>query len=277
MLVLGTLALALHSSEARAQSTPLPEAPGVSQAANLDQALQQELAQSQYTWRMPREIKPATDMPWLLQVVADFGKDLRDWIKSTLDWARDTWERWKDWLQGDEPTTPSSSLFSGFSPSLRILTVVIGLVLVALTGYLIWISLRQRQPVLLAAATPLEARTPDLEDEATTATDLPEDEWFSLAQQLAASGDFRLAARALFFSNLATLARREIIRIARFKSNLDYQNEMARRASSLGEAPAHFSRIALLYESVWYGEHEANAQVLNRMHAHQEGLRLALD
>ena len=154
---------------------------------------------------------------------------------------------------------------------------MIGLVLVLVTLYLLWISYRQRQPTPLVAIAPLEARKPDLEDEATTAADLPEDEWFRLAQELANAGDFRLAARALFFSILATLARRDVIRIARFKSNMDYQLELGRRASSLGEAPALFNRLALIYESVWYGEHEANVAVLTQMHAHQERLRHAVE
>ena len=41
--------------------------------------------------------------------------------------------------------------------------------------------------------------------------------------------------------------------------------------------PALFSRLALLYESVWYGEHEANVAVLNQMHDHQERLRHAVE
>jgi hypothetical protein len=194
-----------------------------------------------------------------------------------MEWIDDKWEDFRDWLDGDDPQAPQKGLFSGFSPSLRILTVLIAIVLVLVTGYLLWISFRHRQPAELVAIAPLEPRKPDLEDEATTAADLPEDEWFRLAQEFAGAGDYRLAARALFFSILATLARREVIRIARFKSNMDYQQELSRRATSLGEAPAQFSRLALLYESVWYGEHEANVTVLNEMHAHQERLRHACE
>ncbi len=116
---------------------------------------------------------------------------------------------------------------------------------------------------------------PDLTDEATTAAELPEDEWFKLARELAAKGDFRLAARALFFSSLAVLAQREFIRIARFKSNMDYANEVKRRATAAADAPDAFSESALIYESVWYGEHVANADTLNQLHACQERLRHA--
>ncbi len=269
MLLVFSFALPLSHVEAQPQST----AP----AASLDSALQEELEASRYTWRMPRETPPDTELPWLLQAIEDFAGDVRDRAKAIKNWLEDKWGDFKDWLDGEDPQAPEKGLFSGFNPSLRILTVVIGIVLVLITAYLVWVSYRQRQPAVLVAIAPLEARKPDLEDEATTAADLPEDEWFRLAQELANAGDFRLAARALFFSILATLARREVIRIARFKSNMDYDQELRRRAASLGEVPALFSRLALIYESVWYGEHEANAAVLNQMHAHQERLRHAVE
>ena len=270
-LVLATLGLTLHAAPAPAEPAPSP------QAANLDHALGEELAQTRYTWRMPREPRPEAELPAFLQAIVDFGKDFRNWVESTYEWAREKWDSFKKWLRGEQPDAPRQGLFSGFSPSLRILTVLIGIVLVLLTGYLVWLSFHQRQPQPMAGIAALEMKAPDLEDEATTAADMPEDEWYTLAQQLAAAGDFRLAARALFFSILATLARREVIRIARFKSNMDYQNELSRRGGSIGEAPAHFSRIALIYESVWYGEHNADAAVLNQMHSHQEHLRHAIE
>ena len=271
VLVLTALSLSLHTPSADAEAAPTP------QAANLDAALQDELAQTRYTWRMPREARPDAELPAFLQALKEFGDDFREWAESAYDWTQDKWERFRAWMRGDHPDTPRSGLFGGSSPSLRLLTVVVGIVLASLIGYLIWISFRQRQPQVMAGIAALESNTPDLESEATTAADMPEDEWLALAQQLAASGDYRLAARALFFSILATMARREVIRIARFKSNLDYQNELMRRASSIGDAPAHFSRIALIYESVWYGEHNADAAVLRQMHSHQEHLRHAIE
>ncbi len=270
LLILAFVAgLPFSSAEAQPQTSP--------PAASLDAALQEELDEARYTWRMPREAPPEGELPWLLQLIDDFAQDVRDRAKAVIKWVEDKWDDFKDWLDGDDSQAPQKGLFSGFSPSLRILTVLIGIVLIVVTLYLVWISYRNRQPALLVAAKPLEAQSPDLEDEATTAADLPEDEWFRLAQELANVGDFRLATRALFFSMLATLARRDVIRIARFKSNMDYHQELRRRASSLGEAPALFSRLALIYESVWYGEHEANAAVLTQMHAHQERLRHAVE
>jgi hypothetical protein len=270
-LVLIALASSLHAPSAQAEPVPTPE------AAHLDAAIQEELAQSRYTWRMPREIRPEGELPAFFQAIQDFGEDFRAWAKHMLEWGKEKWEDFRNWMRGDSGEAPRQGLFSGFSPSLRILTVVVGIVLVLLIGYLVWLSFQQRAAQPMAGIAALEMKTPDLEDEATTAADMPEDEWYMLAQQLAASGDFRLAARALFFSILATLARREVIRIARFKSNMDYQNELSRRGGSIGDAPAHFSRIALIYESVWYGEHNADAAVLNQMHSHQEHLRHAVE
>lgn len=270
-LILLSVGLYLHGGPAFAQTSSGTE------AASIDSALREELAEARYMWRMPREARPPSELPWLLQAITDFAKDFREFLKSTITWVRDTWDELKAWFRGDDPVPAPHGFFAGVSPSLRLLAVVVGALLVMAIGYLVWLSLQQRNQTILEAVAPLEAKAPDIEDEATTAADMPEDEWLAMAQNLAAAGDFRLAARALFFSILATLARYEVIRIARFKSNRDYQNELGRRASSIGEAPKYFSRIALKYESVWYGEHEATLSTLNEMHADQEQLRHAVE
>ncbi|MCF6287289.1 MAG: hypothetical protein L3K26_19215, partial [Candidatus Hydrogenedentes bacterium] len=163
-----------------------------------------------------------------------------------------------------------------FSQSIRVLIGILAALLIGVTLYLLWRAYKDRAPKPLAPVTTLGGETPDLDDEATTAADLPEDEWYKLARELAAKGDFRLASRALFFSILVTLAQREVIQIARFKSNMDYDHELMRRASSIGDVPRIFSKSAFLYESVWYGEHEATLQTLQAMQACQTELRHGL-
>lgn len=249
---------------------------GADRAAALDQALDKELAAHKYTWRMPREPRPDTELPWLLQALSDLGQSIRDGIKRAFTFLGDLWDGFKKWLRGDTDGQSKGNADSHFNPSIRLLVVLLGVALAAVTAVLLLRSYRSRQREPLAPLATPPAKTPDLEDDATTAADLPEDEWFHLAQELAAKGDFRLAARALFFSILATLARQEVIRIARFKSNMDYRREVSRKANALGEDPAVFSRSAFVYEAVWYGNHEATAETLNQMRAYQERLRHAV-
>lgn len=265
------IGFALLSPAAGAQESP------TDRSTALNQALDAELAGHEYTWRMPRQPRPETELPWLLQALSDFGESVRDGIKWVFSAIGDLWDGIKRWIEGDAGRRASGGWSTDFDPSIRTLIVLLVVILLAITLYVLVRSYRM-QPVTTATPLPaLSDATPDLEDEATLASDLPEDEWYTLAQSLAAQGDFRLAARALFFSILATLAHRKIIQIARFKSNMDYGQEVTRKVRALGKDPTVFSQSALIYESVWYGEHEATVDTLNRMRACQEQLRHAIE
>lgn len=262
--------LALGSSPAHAQTTSAR----VDQAA-LDQAIERELAEIKYTWRMPREASPNVDTPWLIRALADLGETIRDGVKRAIDFVSDLWDRFMTWLRGGRNAAGSGWRDGAFNPSIRLLIALLVAVLIAATLFLLWRTWRTRQPAAEPAlATPTER--PDIEKEETSAAALPEDEWLQLARELAARGEYRLAARAAFFAILATLAGREIIRIARHKSNYDYDREIARRAAILGDAPAAFSRGALIYECVWYGEHPAGPETLDELHTCRERLRDAV-
>lgn len=270
VLLLATLTLALPG---QADTTPQDI-----DIAPLEQAIDQELTERRYTWRMPREPRPDVELPWLLQLLSDFGDSVRGWIKVGFNAIGDFLETIWDWFFGEPDVEGSTGGhdFRGFNQTIRILIGLLAGALVALTVYLVWRNFRDRQPELIAPVVPAPAQTPDLRDESTTAADLPEEEWYQLARDFAAKGDYRLASRALFFSILATLAHREVIRIAPFKSNMDYGHELTRRAMALGTVPQLFSRSALLYEAVWYGEHKATAQTLQALQACQEELRHGL-
>ena len=271
LLVLTTTAIALPA----AADVPVDSA----QVAPLEQALDEELAERRYTWRMPRADRPDAELPWLLQLLQDFGESVRGWIKAAFDFASDVIKAIWDWFFGDGSRDGGGldgSDLSGasrtFSQSFRILAGVLAVVLIVATLYLVWRAYQRRDSTLTAMPVSAPSDLPDIQDEATTAADLPQDEWTQMARELAGKGEFRLASRALFFSILATLAHQEIIRIARFKSNMDYDVELIRRAASIGEVPRVFSRSALLYETVWYGEHEATLETLEALNAYREEL-----
>lgn len=275
VLVLLTAATALPT----AADTPSAEI----QVAPLEQALDEELAERRYTWRMPRAERAEVELPWLLQLLQDFGESVRGWVKAVFDFVSNVIEAIWDWFFGEDEEegggldgTDLSGASRTFSQSFRILAGILAFVLIGATLYLLWQAYRRRDTPLSAAPTDAPADMPNIEDEATTAADLPQDEWTQMARELAGKGEFRLASRALFFSILATLAQKEIIRIARFKSNMDYDNELLRRAASIGNVPQLFSRSAFLYETVWYGEHEATLETLQTLNAYQEELRHGL-
>ena len=269
ILILATAALAMPCEAA----APLP---ADTEAAPLDQAIEHELAERRYTWRIPRETRSDTVLPWPLQLITDFGESVKSWIKATYEFVSDTVKAIWDWFFGESHHTSGAGASRNFNPSIRILIGILVVVLLGITLYLLWRAYQEKRPKPLTPAVAQADKAPDLADETTTAADLPEDEWYALARELAEKGEFRLASRALFFSILATLAQREIIKIARFKSNMDYDHELMRRAASIGDTPRLFSRSAFLYEAVWYGEHEATPQILQALQTCQQELRHGL-
>jgi hypothetical protein len=123
---------------------------------------------------------------------------------------------------------------------------------------------RKRPKLQVVTATTDVAMPMTCIPEDVEAASQTEDRWLSLAQQYRASGDFRLALRALYLSNLAILARENIITLARGKSNLDYLREVQRRAKRLGrEVSNAFQANVQLFERSWYGAYPASEEALD--------------
>ena len=114
---------------------------------------------------------------------------------------------------------------------------------------------------------------PDLNDENLTAAQLPEGEWLELARELLGKGDLRLALRAFYLATLAHLAAREIVSIARFKSNYDYQAEVNRRARGSPELRAAFAANVSSFDQAWYGLYDVTAEALAQFQSNFERIR----
>jgi len=96
---------------------------------------------------------------------------------------------------------------------------------------------------------------PDVSDENVGAEQLPEDGWIRLARELLDRGELRLALRAFYLAALAHLAERNLISLAKYKSNRDYERELLRRGHALADVPGLFSNSVMAFERVWYGRH----------------------
>src|SRR6516165_5628952 len=92
----------------------------------------------------------------------------------------------------------------------------------------------RRVPAIVAEAVPVRP-APDVSDEGVGAELLPADGWVRMARDLLDRGEFRLAMRAFYLASLADLAHRNLVSIARFKSNREYENELRRRSHAVPE------------------------------------------
>ena len=88
------------------------------------------------------------------------------------------------------------------------------------------------------------------------------DAW-TLAQELAAEGDFTGAAHALYVALLGNLARRDLLRLHPSKTIGDYLRELRRRPTAPFDAVREFART---YELVAYGLRPCAADRYARLH-----------
>jgi hypothetical protein len=244
-----------------AAARPHPRA-GVS-PKKLDRTIQQVLTRREYAWRMPRKKPDGKE-----NVVRQFLKDLGRWIRE--GWGQ--FERWLRKALGPNGAEPAGG-GSGWPGASRVLLYLLGL---GILGALIWlvISTLRKRP-----AGPVEAEpepvyaTPDLTDENVVADQLPEDGWAKLAAEMLAKGELRLALRALYLGSLAYLSRREMILLARSKSNRDYERELARRGHGRTELCEAFGTNVTLFEDAWYGMHDVTDAVIGQFRGNQQRIR----
>ena len=105
------------------------------------------------------------------------------------------------------------------------------------------------------------------------ADQLPGDSWMKLARELLERGELRLALRAFYLASLAHLASRNLISIARFKSNREYERELRRRGHSFPDLLSVFGDNLVSFERIWYGLHEANRELVERFAANVERMK----
>jgi hypothetical protein len=189
---------------------------------------------------------------------------VRDVIKTVGEWI----EKLLDWLFGGSGQRIKPSAFDTMARALPYLL----LLLVAVVLVVIFLRLRRPKKQAPVAAAVLPA-TPDISNENVGADQLPEDGWTNLARQLLERGDYRLAIRAFYLATLAHLAQRNLVGIARFKSNRDYERELQRRAHAIPSLLTLFSENLFTFERTWYGMHDVNRELVQQFAATVDRIR----
>jgi len=233
-------------------AAPAPAAASTSAAesGDFDEAAEETLAEREYAWRFPREEyrEAGETAPWV-EKIRDRWERFEAWLRGLFESDKEAAERDRGWQEG-ERDTPNVSLLDWAGRIFMVVTAIVLLFFIvrALLHY------RREQTDASAVAAEEDTATPDLASEDVTAADLPLNKWIALAREKRASGEYRLALRAYFLAMLALLADRNLIRLARFKSNLDYQRELDRQSHSLPEIFATYQHSVARFESAWFGD-----------------------
>lgn len=273
LLSLGfSFAAPVHAADAAPPANP-PSAAPVS-PPDLDHAISQTIHERKYAWRMPREKieEPDAGEGIIARFFDKVGAMLRHWARAVLNWL-------EEWLQKlfrsrHAVSNPSNSSWD-WGASVQLLLWLLVAAVAATLGVLLYRVWRGRQRSRAAVAGEAVLPAPDLTDENVGADQLPEDGWTKLARELLARGEFRLAMRAFYLASLAHLAAQNLIRLARFKSNRDYERELRRRGHSFPGLLSVFGDNLSVFERIWYGMHEANAEMVNQFASNVERLKSA--
>ena len=234
---------------------------------NLNRAIDQVLKHPEYTWRLPREKAPqqqkkgiiARSVEKILDTLTGWGKAVQNAVK-----------RFMKWLTRGQLAQPGQAGGGQWIYGVRGLIFLLLLMIVLLLGLLLFRLWRNRDATFATvSAQPLSA-APNLDDEETSADQLPEEGWITLASDLLGRGELRLALRAFYLASLAHLAQRSLITLARFKSNRDYERELARRAHALPETMTLFTENVSMFDRTWYGTHEVSASLIDQFRRNVE-------
>ena len=250
---------------------PKPETRNALSSPALDRSIDEVIHRREYTWRMPRESAPAdAEAEADLSPLQRAFKQLESAVKKVGIWLQDGIE----WLIRKLSGRRAGPNLGGLDIAGAIRGIVI-ILLIALAGLLVWLLFRiwqRRQPVEELEAKPLSP-VPNVADENVGADQLPEDGWLRLARELMERGELRLAVRALYLAALAHLAERNLIALARFKSNRDYERELRRREHALGGLTEIFDTSVTAFERVWYGRHGVTTELVEEFRVNVERMK----
>ena len=258
---LATVVLLLLTAAPLAPSTRAAEPASVERvdSAKLSDSIESVLRRREYTWRLPREKDPDEQKSWLAQFIEAVQRTVAKIIK----WIDDLYQKITRSGGGGD-----GAAFGWTSRGVLYATIAI---CIGLIGFFLW-KQRRNLRVTMVAAKAMPA-VPDLRSEDVVADQLPEDGWLKLARELMDQGELRLALRASYLASLAHLGRRELISIARYKSNLDYERELRRRARSREELLRAFDANLDAFERAWYGLHEVTRDILTAFNTNLERIR----
>ena len=234
----------------------------------LENKIEQVLQQQKYTWRMPREKleEPETNKGLL----GRFFERIRSWLRSVRDWVI---ELVRKLFRDRARRGAGASSGYGWMLTLQLVLYLLAVLVVSALGILIWRIVRgkrSKQAIVTSAAI---QPVPDLRDENVGPEQLPEDGWSQLGRELLERGELRLALRAFYLASLSHLASRQLISLAKFKSNRDYERELSRRGHSLPRLLLIFTNNVQVFDRVWYGMHEINRELVQQFLSSVELMR----
>ena len=242
---------------------PSHDTPSVS-PTELDHGIEETLKGSEYRWRLAQEEEGSflQSFTHRLGTAIDGAlKRIDSWLEAFGRWLRKLLNR-----SSGQKTGPSRSIKSN-----RILPWIVGSLTGVIALALVIATVRRRLEKPGSSSQAGKSPKADLSEGNLLATEVPEDEWLRLAKDYVRQGELRLAIRAMYLANLASLGQRQLIAVTRFKSNRLYERELQirSRGSELCDAFASSNRD---YERAWFGLHEVTSEQIQKFEEQSQAI-----
>jgi len=249
-------------------------------ASQLDQSIDQTLSGGQYPWRPELDNPNAGVLESIANTLNRWGSNLRDWLRSkdtSTPPSRNTGGGGGGGGGYTGPNVGSINLPPGEAIGGGLVVLLYGLLVLLIVGLAVVVVLfirhhvrsREKEDEGDDSPETIDAK-PDLSRDDTTADQLPEEGWLGLAAELLAKRQYRLALRAMYLACLAGLAERELVKIARSKSNHEYVVELSRRSHAMPGLMEPFTENVVAFEQAWYGMHTVTEAAVHRFRDNQQ-------
>ncbi|HEY3758111.1 MAG TPA: DUF4129 domain-containing protein [Opitutaceae bacterium] len=221
----------------------------------LNRSIDKMATGSDYDWTRP---DPAENVSEPTSPIGRMARGLCQGMEDAGRALRRAADAIGDWISGRKSVDESghTSSTGGSAPAVHLLVILVGAGALLLAIVMLADGDRRRR-VLKSKSDGVETAKPAEGPPALDASRPPAGGWLKLAQELAARGEWRSALRATYLATLARLAEDGLVRLARAKTNLDYERELRRRAAGRLDLVAQFSGRRRQFESVWYGREDA--------------------
>ena len=254
-----------------------PQARHAVSQPQLEESIHEVMQRPVFSWRLPQEIlsEPVDEEPGFMAKAARWIRDKINEMFSTIgEWIRKVWIWLEDLLPDFEfNTEPKDDTGSSIDWAEVLKVSLWGLLIIALSIMMVLVikiwKTRARMPKnQVQEAEPVPEV--NILDEEVTADLLATNAWLDLAREMMAKGAYLEALRAFYLAALAHLSRENMISIARYKSNHEYKNELARRARDKTELLDLFSGSVRIFEKHWYGMYPVDETIVGEFALSQE-------
>ncbi|SHJ23611.1 hypothetical protein SAMN02745216_01270 [Desulfatibacillum alkenivorans DSM 16219] len=242
----------------------------------LEKSIHDVMEQPVFSWRLPKELapEPEQEQGFLAKAAKWVLEKLKIAMESIVDGVRAFWKWIENLLPKMDPKPRERKQYDSNIDWLNALKIVLWvLLIIALVGLILWFvkTLRQKNRALESHAEEAEPLPElDIMDEEITADRLSTNAWLDMARDLMAQGAHLEALRAYYLAALAQLAQADMISIAKYKSNREYNTELHRKARDKKELLELFGGAVKIFEKHWYGLYPVDRDIVGNFASSQE-------